>query len=192
MGTSNIANAIAALIAASAVQTATLNPVVDDLGLYKQRRAFLVARPSTIIWPDANPLGGLDSLPVVTPFIQILRAERETTPREQLIGELRRWRMLTANWDGEGALAADKVSSRAAEAFTDLLPDGLLPEPMLHAGGRAGLYWKTDDLYADLEFLDGQRIAYYIERAGDKHKGVVNYDANNEEMPPVLAILLQA
>lgn len=122
-------------------------------------------------------------------LIEYLPLDRETTAKEALIGEFRRWRLLQSNWDGEGAEAPSQSSLKYAEAFTRFLPEASLPEAMLHATGRAGLFWNIPGLYADVEFLDDSRIAYYIERAGDKHKGVVNYNAN--EMPPVLVALLQ-
>jgi hypothetical protein len=118
---------------------------------------------------------------------------RPTTPREHLIGEFRRWRVLPANWDGERADAPVRESLTAAAAFACLLPEStetVLPEPMLHASGRAGLFWERTGLYADLEFLPKGRVAYYIERNGDKHKGVVNF--NSHQLPTVFATLLTA
>jgi len=116
--------------------------------------------------------------------------DRPTTPLEQLIGELKRWQLMSENWDGEGAAAPLPSSLAQAVSFVHLLGTGSLPSPMLHASGHAGLFWKTAELYADLEFLGDNRIAYYIERHGDKHKGVVNFD--KKQMPAVLATLLQA
>lgn len=118
-------------------------------------------------------------------------AARQTSPVEKLVGEMRRWRLLIADWDGEGACAPILSSARQAEAFVRMLNVPIpLPEPMLHANGRAGLYWNDSRLYADLEFLGDGRMAYFIERNGDKHKGVLKFDAS--EMPPVFATLLRA
>jgi hypothetical protein len=113
---------------------------------------------------------------------------RETTPKEHAIGELRRWKFLVAGWDGDQAQAPIPASLQDAITFVRLLADSATAEPMLHATGRAGLFWRENDLYADLEFLGSRRIAYFIERNGDKHKGVVNFDA--KEMPAVLEAVL--
>jgi hypothetical protein len=118
-----------------------------------------------------------------------LRSYRQTTPAEHVIGELRRWALLAPNWDGEGASAPSVESIREASAFAGLLSDGSVVEPMLHASGRAGLYFRTATLYADIEFLGDGRAAYYVEHAGDKHKGVVNFDS--KQMPAVFSALLQ-
>lgn len=115
---------------------------------------------------------------------------RATTPAEHAIGEFRRWSQLAADWDGEGALAPAQNSLHEASAFTCLLSDEREVEPMLHATGRAGLYFRTAALYADLEFFGDGRVAYYIERNGDKHKGVVIFD--KKEMPAVFETLLQS
>lgn len=115
-------------------------------------------------------------------------SSRETTPKEHAIGELRRWKFLVAGWDGDQAQAPVPASLQDAITFARLLPDSATAEPMLHATGRAGLFWRENDLYADLEFLGSRRIAYFIEHNGDKHKGVVNFDAT--EMPAVLEAVL--
>ena len=116
---------------------------------------------------------------------------RKTTEREELIGDLRSWRLLDADWDGEGANKPIETSLKQAESFARLYGDeGILPEPMLHASGRAGLYWRTDDLYADLEFLGDGHIAYYVERHGDKHKGQVYFDS--KKMPAVFPAILDS
>ena len=114
--------------------------------------------------------------------------DRETTEAERIAGELRRWRLLPADWDGEGASAPNSRSIAEAVAFLALVSSENLPEPMLHPSGRAGLFWKVDDLYADLEFLGDGQLAYYVERSQGKHKGVVNFD--KIKMPPVLEALI--
>lgn len=117
--------------------------------------------------------------------------DRPTTSREKLIGELRRWGLLTANWDGEGATEPVARSLKEAVSFIRLLGEAdTLPEPMLHASGHAGLFWKDDSLCADIEFLGDGRIAYYVERLGDKHKGVLKFDSQN--MPALFPALLRA
>ena len=121
--------------------------------------------------------------------VVVQQESRATTPAEHAIGEFRRWSQLGADWDGEGASAPVQSSLREASAFACLLADERIVEPMLHASGRAGLYFRTAALYADIEFLGDGRAAYYVERNGDKHKGVVNFD--KKEMPAVFESLLQ-
>lgn len=115
---------------------------------------------------------------------------RTTTSCEELIGEIRSWSLLETNWDGEGALAPSPESLKQAVSFVRLLSDIPLPEPMLLSSGRAALYWNENNLYADLEFLEDGRIAYFIKNNGDKHKGVLAF--NSEEMPAVFPALIKA
>jgi hypothetical protein len=116
-------------------------------------------------------------------------SDRPTTAREKLIGEIRSWALFKENWDGEGASAPLASSLREAVAFAGILGESdLLPEAMLFAAGHAGLFWDEEKLYADLEFLGDGRIAYFIERQGDKHKGVLKFDS--KKMPTVFPALL--
>lgn len=114
---------------------------------------------------------------------------RATTAQEELIGEIRSWSLWDANWDGERAKAPLMSSLRDAVEFVRLIDsDELLPEAMLFASGRSGLYWHTDDLYADLEFLGEGRIAYFMKINGDQHKGIVGFDP--KKLPTVFQALL--
>ena len=123
-------------------------------------------------------------------FIQVAEFTRSTTTREQLLGEIRSWALLEADWDGEGAAAPIAICIKNAVSFIRLLPDYIsLPEPMLHASGNAGLFWGDGGIYADIEFLHSGRIAYYIEQNGDKHKGAINFDSEN--LPPIFSVLLR-
>lgn len=119
-----------------------------------------------------------------------IQLERLTTQHEKLIGEIRSWSLLGADWDGEGALAPSAQSMKEAVSFTRLLSDVTLPEPMLLASGHVALYKNESDLYADIEFLGDGRIAYFIKRNGDKHKGVLTFDS--QKMPAVFPALLSA
>lgn len=119
-------------------------------------------------------------------------ASRETTAQETLIGTMRNWSHLEDNWDGEGAAKPIGDSIREAVAFARLCTSSITedPDPMLTASGHAALFWNTDDLYADIEFLGDERIAYFVKRNTDKHKGVVSFDSEN--LPTVLQALLSA
>ena len=121
---------------------------------------------------------------------QFAEAMRTTTTRELLMGEIRSWALLKADWDGEGAIAPIIHCIENAVSFIRLLPDTTsLPEPMLHASGNTGLFWGDGGIYADIEFLHNGRIAYYIEQNGDKHKGAINFDSEN--LPPVFSVLIR-
>ncbi len=123
-------------------------------------------------------------------FIRVAEFTRSTTTREQLMGEIRSWALLKADWDGEGAAAPIAGCIKNVVSFIRLLPDDIsLPEPMLHASGNTGLFWGDGGIYADIEFLHNGRIAYYIEQNGDKHKGAINFDSEN--LPPVFSVLLR-
>jgi hypothetical protein len=102
---------------------------------------------------------------------------------------MRRWVELPEDWDGEGAARPSADSLHEATAFARLLPSTRPVELMLYANGQAGLYLRTDTLYADIEFLCDGRAAYYIESNRGKHKGVVSFDS--KKMPPVLDALLK-
>jgi hypothetical protein len=151
---------------------ASVNPYLTT---QTSTQGFLKAPIPTAI----DPAPDLQSRDVLT---------RETTPKEHTIGELRRWKTLLTGWDGGTAQAPIADSLQDAVRFVRLLTEAATAEPMLHATGRAGLFWRASDVYADLEFLGSGRIAYFIERNGDKHKGVVNFDAM--EMPAVFEAVL--
>ena len=115
---------------------------------------------------------------------------RLTTPHERLIGEIRGWSLLGADWDSEGATAPLAQSMKEAVSFVRLLEDIALPEPMLLASGHSALYWNEGDLYADIEFLGDGRIAFFIKNHGDKYKGVLAFDS--QKMPAVFPTLFRA
>lgn len=114
---------------------------------------------------------------------------RPTSPLENIIGEIRQWNLLSANWDGEGAAMPNSQSIREATSFVRLLDSNSpLPEPMILGSGHAAVYWNEADLYADLEFLGDGNIAYFIKNDGNRHKGVVKFDS--EKMPSVFPALI--
>ena len=156
---------------------------LSDL-FYKRQSAQIKEDDNRSITSEAVNLDLYDEL------IQVTEYTRPTTIREQLMGEIRSWALLEADWDGEGAVAPIASCIKNAVSFIRLLPDSItLPEPMLHASGNTGLFWGNGGIYADIEFLHNGRIAYYIEQNGDKHKGAINFDSEN--LPPVFSVLLR-
>lgn len=170
------------------------SPTADLFGSQTSLRAQQVFEPDIMALGARTSRKSLSTSPSVIETgdesVPVVRHGRQTTPTEHVIGELRRWSLLTADWDGEGALAPIQSSVKAAISFACLLSGRNDIEPMLHASsGRAGLYLKNNSLYADIEFYGDSRVAYYIERNGGKHKGVVNFD--KKAMPPVFDALLK-
>lgn len=182
----------------AAALTISSPPTVSALSEVVQQPTRTAQKASTI----STSVGyGRDRTPsIVAPSTSIAdigelrkfgESERQTTSLEKLQGELRSWGLFRADWDGEGAAMPNARSLQVAVSFVGLLDeDSFLPEPMLHATGHAGLFWKDNSLYADIEFLGDGRIAYYIERQGDKHKGVLKFDP--QKMPAVFPALLWA
>lgn len=114
---------------------------------------------------------------------------RPTTDLEKVIGELREWAFLKDNWDGEGAYSPSSDSIKQAVEFVRLISNNAtLPEPTLLASGNVSLYWNNKTLYADIEFLGDQRIAYFIKNNEDKHKGILSFNA--KKMPAVFSALV--
>lgn len=128
-----------------------------------------------------------NELPVDVNFVNIV--ERETTDIEKIVGELRRFSALKDNWDHDGALAPIQSSLRQAISFVRLWEGEDIPlEPTVNANGRAGLCMNDEHGYADLEFIGDKRVAYYIERNEDKHKGVIYFD--EKKLPNLFKDLL--
>jgi hypothetical protein len=188
-GTAAAANAILAMqLLTSPVTT------VSKLHELSEDRAPIMVKQSSLspLLDERLPSDASTVLPAAA--ADLIRADeqpRETSDPERIIGELRSWSLLSANWDSEGANAPSEVSLRQAVAFVRrLTKEQRLPDPMLLSSGHAGLSWDDANLVADLEFLPDGRITYYIERNGDKHKGVLQFDRT--ELPPVLAHLVRA
>jgi hypothetical protein len=116
-------------------------------------------------------------------------AYRQTTEQEKLIAEFMQFKYLNENWDGEGGLAPDQNSVTEAIDFIYILDNIVVPEAMLLSSGHTALFWNENGLYADIEFLGNGRIAYFIRKNDDKHKGVVEFDS--KKMPDVFATLLK-
>ena len=114
---------------------------------------------------------------------------RSTTDMEKVIGELREWAFLKINWDGEGANAPSKTSIKEAVKFVRLINDSVeMPDPNLLASGNVSLFWNSQSLYAEIEFLGNNRIAYFIKKNEDKHKGIISF--GSEKMPAVFTTLV--
>jgi hypothetical protein len=180
--------AVELLVAVAMASPATASPIAQLNRPHLESKAHATAMPFD---PCAfAAVSGTSSMqPLAGDENRIVATQRPTTPLESLVGEIRQYAIFEANWDGEGAAAPNARALREAEKFVRLLdPDLPLPEPMLHSSGNAGLFWRNPSLYADLEFLGGGRIAYFIKRNGDRHKGVLTFDSKS--MPSVFSALV--
>jgi len=171
-------------IALAAIPAPTVTPIPEP-AKEQMRPATRSASRSPLLQTDAR-------LPTVAANLDIGDvAIRPTTTYENIIGEIRQWSLLDANWDGEGAALPNARSMKEAVSFVRLFDDRIaLPEPMLLASGHVALYWNEADLYADIEFLGDSRIAYFIKKGSDKHKGVLTFDST--KMPAVFSALIAA
>lgn len=102
---------------------------------------------------------------------------RKTSDHEIAISELRAWKLLLEDWDGEGALAPIQESLQNAATFIFHLPrNKVAPEPLLHSYGHAGLVWDDGSTYGEIEFLKGGTLVYFFKNGLGKHKGEMIFD----------------
>jgi hypothetical protein len=190
LGTANTAQLFAALLAASSPTTASELPRAFEQPIRTTQRltSRLPFDQSTV--QSASTIVSNAKFVAATESSEQL--ERLTTQHEKLIGEIRSWSLLENNWDGEGAIVPSAPSIKEAVSFTRMLNEVAvaLLEPMLLASGHVSLYKNDTGFYADIEFLGDGRIAYFIKRNGDKHKGVLSFDS--QKMPAVFSALLLA
>ena len=169
--------------------TVTPAPTVSQILVEQQARSIQRSTSRSPISPDIQLTTLLTT--IVANDESYGGSDRPTTPHEMIIGEIRQWNLLGANWDGEGAASPNAQSMKEAVSFVRLLGDNIfLPEPMLLASGHAALYWNDGNLYADIEFLGNGRIAYFIKKDGDRNKGVISFDST--KMPAVFPVLIGA
>lgn len=190
MGTDSVVKTLAAMGILALAPTVSAAPLKSEvtpqqinIGTYRTN-AFL---------PDNSVITGSSTQQNFSPVSYVefssWAVDRPTTELEKIVGQFRRWAALETDWDGENASAPIPNSLLQAQNFTSLITESMpIPEPMMNPTGRAGLFWNMSNLYADLEFLPDGKIAYYIEKNKDKHKGVVTF--NSEEMPVVFTTLL--
>jgi hypothetical protein len=90
----------------------------------------------------------------------------QQTRADASVSQLLKLAKLDRNWDGYGAEKPKVSSINSAKNFIrSLAPEIIIPQPALHADGNAILFFRSDDAYAELEFID-QKIEFYA-RQGD-------------------------
>lgn len=107
-----------------------------------------------------------DQIPTTT-SLDSIRIPASITPLNKLVGTLNGYGNLPEDWDGYGGVPPMSETVSDASNVVSLLPREVpLPKPMLSGNGNIGLYWKTDDLYLDIEFEGDGTFSYYAEKAG--------------------------
>lgn len=183
LGTAAYANIVLAL--AAIAPPTTVSPLLPT---HEERPARATHKNTSRLSPEAAKP---QLTTMLTVEVNYEESARPTTSPENIIGEIRQWTLLGADWDGEGAATPMAQSLKEAVSFVRLLDDThALPEPMLLASGHAALNWNEGGLYADLEFLGDGRIAYFIKKYENKHKGVLTFDS--QKMPAVFPPLIWA
>jgi hypothetical protein len=85
------------------------------------------------------------------------------------ISKLLKLRQLSTNWDGYDAAAPNLSSIEYARRFLrSLAPTSVVPEPTLHAGGNALLFYNVGDDYVEIEFFDAGRAEYFATRGDEE------------------------
>lgn len=184
MGTATAAKLLFVISNGLVPPTVSTMPNMIEQPMRASHRANIPA-PSVLYTPALTSSASLN----VDNF-QFNDVVRQTSEVEKAIGEIRNYGSFSQNWDGEGANLPSIQSIKDSVSFLRLIADSeQLPQPMLHATGNVSLFWNDDELYADVEFLGQNRVAYFIKRKEDKHKGVISFDS--EKMPAVFSALIK-
>lgn len=184
MGTATAANLLFVISNGLVPPTVSTMPNMIEQPIRTAHRANFSA-PSVLYVPSLT-----SSASVNVDNFQFNDVVRQTSDVEKAIGEIRHWASFSENWDGEGANLPSTESIRDSVSFLRLIADSeQLPQPMLHATGNVSLFWNDNGLYADVEFLGQNKVAYFIKRNEDKHKGVISFDS--EKMPAVFSALIK-
>jgi hypothetical protein len=101
----------------------------------------------------------------------------ERTAADLAIAQLLRMEDWDPDWDGNGAAMPLGFSLRDARAFIRTLsPESVIPQATLHADGHTILFVNSADVYAELEFLEGRAIGFYVRRGGQEWTDEIYFD----------------
>lgn len=90
------------------------------------------------------------------------RENGKPTAKDKLHAELISYAWLPQGWDGYDGKPAQLQAVTDAIAFLDLKPADIpLPYPQIAPDGEVGLYWRTDEVYADVGFYGNSEFSYY-------------------------------
>lgn len=77
--------------------------------------------------------------------------------------ELDMYSEVSAGWDGPNSAAPQRSHIEDAKRFVSLLPAGLpLPKPMLSASGEVGLFWRSDEMFADVVMEGEHKVSMFV------------------------------
>lgn len=75
---------------------------------------------------------------------------------------------LGPGWDGDDAKSVNRSSLSDAREFLGMRPKEIrLPHPQIDPDGFVGLWWKTPQMFAGVDFLGNGLISYYARQATD-------------------------
>ena len=119
---------------------------------------FRTKQPTQVLPDEENTAGTVKTLSAFAPI---------ETVADAAVSQLLKFKEMPADWDGFGAARPVKASVDAAREFVrSLAPNSVVPQPALHADGNAILFYRTDDIYAELEFVD--KTIEFFARRGDR------------------------
>lgn len=79
--------------------------------------------------------------------------------REELLIEIQKYSQLNDSWKGENSLAPTPYAIKQAYKIINLIPDFVLsPTPIISYTGSIGFYWSTENLLAELEIIDNNKV----------------------------------
>jgi hypothetical protein len=111
------------------------------------------------------------------------------SPVDVAIRQLLRMATWEANWDGNGAEKPIPASLKDARDFLRSLAVGsAILKPALDADGHAILFLRGDDVYAELEFIEGRRIDFL--RDGVAGNGRTNSSSMDVRCPKGFSALV--
>jgi hypothetical protein len=124
------------------------------------------------VWREAKPYSNIIELyprqtapdEAVAEGFRDPEEQREELPsrEDRLYGKLLSFKDLPAGWDGYNAPPARLDAIVEAIDFLAARPDDIpLPYAQLSADGEVGLYWKTDDVFADIGFYGNGEYSFY-------------------------------
>lgn len=107
-------------------------------------------------------------------------AAEPLTQADLTVAQLLRFEHMEADWDGIEAAKPLPWSLKDARLFIrSLAPESLIPRPTLHADGHAILFFRGNDVYAELEFLGQNRIGFYAQRGEQQWNDEFYFDGRS-------------
>ena len=96
--------------------------------------------------------------------------ESDPSPANKLDAKLLSYKKLSHGWDGEEGVSPSPNAVSDAINFLAKKPEDIsLPYPQIAADGEVGLYWHTDEVFAEVGFYGDGTYSYYASysRAGN-------------------------